>query len=63
MRGKIHFVITGVTGTGTCGCGDDKVVVGPGFWAARLSSKFSTARAPRAHSLIVSIGYVSRYQK
>jgi hypothetical protein len=56
-RGKIRFVITGVTGP------ELVVVVGPGFWATRLSSEFWTARVPRAHSLRVSAGYVSRYQK
>jgi hypothetical protein len=58
-RGKIHFCYHGSHGTGTCGCGADKVVVGPGFWVARLSSEFLAAHAPRAHSLRVSAGYVS----
>jgi hypothetical protein len=35
----------------TCGCGEDKLLVGLGFWAARLSSEFLVVRAPRAHSL------------
>jgi hypothetical protein len=33
------------------------------FWATRLSSEFSAACVPRAHSLMVSTGYVSRYKK
>jgi hypothetical protein len=49
--------------TGTCGCGEDKVVVRLGFWTACISSEFLAARAPRAHSLRVSTDYVSQYKK
>jgi hypothetical protein len=52
-RGKIHFVITGVTGP------ELVVVVGPGFWSARLSSRFLAARALRAHSIRVMFFFVS----
>jgi hypothetical protein len=76
---KDSFCYHGSHGIGTRGCGEDKVVVGPGFWAARLSSEFLAARAPRAHSLrcrpvtsadtknknrfLVSADLINRYKK
>jgi hypothetical protein len=62
-RGKIRFYYHGSHVTGTCGCGEDKVMVRLRFWTARLSAEFLAARAPCAHSLSVSAGYVSQYQK